>query len=62
MAYEEDLQHALSLMETALQVLDRAERALDVAAHLDLAIHRLNEILSPVGAGQAAGMRPSTEE
>jgi hypothetical protein len=55
MAYKEDLRHALSLMETALQVLDKAEQALDVAAHLDLAIHRLKEMLSQDDAGEALG-------
>lgn len=45
MAKNEDLKHALNLMETALQVLDKADRAIDVAAHLDLAIYRLKDIL-----------------
>ena len=40
-----DLRHALSLMETALSLLDRTERALDVGAHLDLAIHRLKDLI-----------------
>ena len=40
-----DLKHALSLMETALSLLDRTERAFDVGAHLDLAIHRLKELI-----------------
>ena len=36
---------ALSLMEQALALLDREDFALDVGAHLDLAICRLREIL-----------------
>lgn len=42
----DDLRHALSLMETALTLIDRAETALDVGAHLDLAIERLKEFLA----------------
>lgn len=49
MAQDDDLRHALSLMETALQVMDKAGEALDVAAHLDMAIHRLREILDDEG-------------
>jgi hypothetical protein len=45
MANDPDLRHALSLMETALEVLDKADDALDAAAHLDLAIHRLKAVL-----------------
>ena len=36
---------ALSLMEEALALLDRDDFALDVGAHLDLAICRLREVL-----------------
>jgi hypothetical protein len=32
-------------MEHALALLDKADSVFDVAAHLDLAIHRLNEKL-----------------
>jgi hypothetical protein len=42
----EDLKHALSLMETALNLIDRTGAALDVGAHLDHAIHRLKEFLA----------------
>ena len=41
-----DLRHALSLMETALALIDRTDKALDVGAHLDLAIVRLKQHLS----------------
>lgn len=53
MANDEDLQHALSLMETALEVLDKTERALAVAGHLDLAIHRLKDVLEESGEGRS---------
>jgi hypothetical protein len=36
---------ALSLMEQALALLDRCDAALEIGAHLDLAICRLREIL-----------------
>ena len=45
----ENLRHALSLMETALILIDEAEAAADVGAHLDLAIHRLRETLAAGG-------------
>ncbi len=41
------LGHALSLMKDALRLLDEADAAPDVGAHLDLAIHRLEEALGP---------------
>ena len=41
----QDLSHALSLMRTALSLIDRAEAAYDVAAHLDLAISRLADLV-----------------
>jgi hypothetical protein len=41
---------ALSLMEQALGLLDRCETGLEVGAHLDLAICRLRELLSPGSA------------
>jgi hypothetical protein len=47
---QEDGQKALLLMEQALQLLDRCDPALDVGAHLDLAICRLRERLQP-GSG-----------
>jgi hypothetical protein len=53
MAANEDLQHALSLMETALEVLDKADGALDVAAHLDLAIQRLKAVLGEEPSSQS---------
>ena len=42
---ERECRQALSLMEDALSILDRSDCALDVAAHLDLAICRLREAL-----------------
>jgi hypothetical protein len=45
MGNKDDLRHALSLMETALEVLDKADEGLEVSAHLDLAIHRLKVLL-----------------
>lgn len=41
----DELRHALSLMETALSLIDKTETALDVGAHLDLAIQRLRQAL-----------------
>lgn len=41
-----DLKHALSLMETALSLIDRSERALDAGAHLDLAVVRLRQFIT----------------
>ena len=43
-----DMAEALRLMESALVLLDRAGRASDVAAHLDLAIHRLKADKAPM--------------
>jgi hypothetical protein len=43
--HNEDTAHALSLMETALELLDRSNFTADAAAHLDLAINRLKERL-----------------
>lgn len=37
------LREALRLMQAALELLDEADSAHNVAAHLDLAIHRLKE-------------------
>jgi hypothetical protein len=45
MTMEEDLKHALCLMKTALELVDRCEHAGDAGAHLDLAIHRLEGAL-----------------
>lgn len=42
-----DLSQALILMKQALALIDRAARAHDVGAHLDLAIHRLSELIGP---------------
>jgi len=36
---------ALNLMERALELLDRCDAAMDVGAHLDLAICRLREAI-----------------
>lgn len=41
----EDLRQALALMESALALLDKANEAFDVAAHLDLAVHRLRQLI-----------------
>ncbi|QIK79629.1 hypothetical protein G7077_12660 [Sphingomonas piscis] len=43
---EDKLHEALALMESALALLDEADEALDVAAHLDLAVHRLRELMT----------------
>lgn len=40
-----NMREALTFMEHALALLDKADSVFDVAAHLDLAIHRLNEKL-----------------
>lgn len=42
----DELKHALSLMETALNLIDRTEAAFEVGAHLDLAVQRLKQILT----------------
>lgn len=42
----QELRHALSLMESALAVLDKPETAFDVSAHLDLAVERLKGFLA----------------
>ena len=42
----QDLAQALSHMQAALSLLDRTDAAHDVGAHLDLAIHRLSDLLS----------------
>jgi hypothetical protein len=47
---KEELRQALSLMEGALALLDKANEALDVAAHLDLAIERLRKYLETPAA------------
>jgi hypothetical protein len=45
MAANQDLKEALCLMQRALGLLDSTEMAIDAGAHLDLAIHRLEETL-----------------
>ncbi len=42
---DDRLGYALSLMKDALHLLDEADAAPDVGAHLDLAIHRLEDAL-----------------
>lgn len=42
-----DAEHALRLMQTALELIDKSGLAVDAAAHLDLAIHRLTAALKP---------------
>jgi len=43
MIVDERLSRALGLMKDALRLLDEAAAALHVGAHLDLAIHRLED-------------------
>jgi hypothetical protein len=45
----QDLAQALSHMQAALSLLDGTEVAHDVGAHLDLAIHRLSDLLAGEG-------------
>jgi len=45
MIEDDRLGRALSLMKDALHLLDEAEAAPHVGAHLDLAIHRLEDAL-----------------
>jgi len=40
-----ELRDALAYMAKALQIIDSTGEALDVGAHLDLAINRLHELL-----------------
>jgi hypothetical protein len=47
---EHEGNRALELMVEALEIIDRCDAALDVGAHLDLAICRLRDLL----AAQAA--------
>ena len=56
-AYE--LAHALSLMRAALSLLDHTNVAHDVAAHLDLAICRLSELVGEHEAGNQTSDRNS---
>lgn len=44
------LSDALSLMQTALSLIDRAATAHGVGAHLDLAISRMSEFLAVGGS------------
>jgi hypothetical protein len=43
---DQDLRHALSLMETALSLLDRAEASAEVGALLQTALERLQALLA----------------
>jgi hypothetical protein len=45
-ARQEMLRNALVLMEDALGLLDDADCAADIGAHLDLAINRLRDFVS----------------
>jgi hypothetical protein len=45
---------ALALMEQALELLDRCDGAIDVGAHLDLAICRLREAINDAGAADSS--------
>ena len=53
---------ALSLMEQALALLDRCDAALEIGAHLDLAICRLREILGIATLGQDEDAGRAQEE
>lgn len=53
MAIDDRPVRALNLMKEALRLLDDAEAAADIGAHLDLAIQRLQESL-----GSALGALP----
>lgn len=50
---------ALDLMERALELLDNCDGAIDVGAHLDLAICRLRDAIR--AAGPSAGCGPPGE-
>jgi hypothetical protein len=51
-----ELHDALRMMESALALLDEADDAFDVAAHLDLAIERLRDkVASQASAFGASG-------
>lgn len=52
---DQPLSRALNLMQTALSLIDSAEAAHDVAAHLDLAICRLHDIIQVVEEGTPTG-------
>ena len=52
--HEEGAQ-ALGLMERALELLDRCDAAMDVGAHLDLAICRLREAIENAGPAASFG-------
>jgi hypothetical protein len=46
------LRAALAHLEGSLQLLDDADAPASIAAHVDLAVHRLREMLSVASAGQ----------
>jgi hypothetical protein len=48
------LRAALAHLEGSLQLLDDADAAADIGAHVDLAVHRLREMLSVASPGQSA--------
>jgi hypothetical protein len=50
---QDDCAAALSLMEQALELLDRADAPAEIGAHLDLAINRLRAL------PKSAAFRPS---
>lgn len=52
-----DLAHALRLMQAALRMLDETNTAHDVAAHLDLAICRLSELVGVQSTSDSLGNR-----
>jgi hypothetical protein len=42
---EASLEVALSYVESALEILDRWDAPADIGAHLDLALHRLRQVV-----------------
>jgi hypothetical protein len=46
----EELDHALTLMRQAMEVLDENHAPADVGAHLDQAINRLKQVISDPSA------------
>jgi hypothetical protein len=48
------LRAALDHLEGSLQLLDDADAPADIGAHVDLAVHRLREVLSSAVPGESA--------
>ena len=51
----EEYGQAAALVRRALELLDRIEAPADIGAHLDLALSRLDELLSGAGAHSGKG-------